>query len=116
QPGHHPERQCRLLDGRRRRPCRIPYQQPHRPRRSQFDDVALLHVAAAVLRMFTMRFTLPLLALCAALSATPAAHAERLKDMASIAGVRQNQLSGYGLVVGLDGTGDQTSQTPFTVQ
>jgi flagellar P-ring protein precursor FlgI len=36
--------------------------------------------------------------------------------MASIAGVRQNQLSGYGLVVGLDGTGDQTSQTPFTVQ
>ena len=46
----------------------------------------------------------------------PGANAERLKDMASIAGVRQNQLSGYGLVVGLDGTGDQTSQTPFTVQ
>ncbi|KQQ88012.1 flagellar basal body P-ring protein FlgI [Massilia sp. Leaf139] len=64
-----------------------------------------------------MRFAFPLLALCAALTAiTPAAHAERLKDMASIAGVRQNQLSGYGLVVGLDGTGDQTSQTPFTVQ
>jgi flagellar P-ring protein precursor FlgI len=63
-----------------------------------------------------MRFTFPLLALAAALAAAPAAHAERLKDMASIAGVRQNQLSGYGLVVGLDGTGDQTSQTPFTVQ
>src|SRR5690349_19712050 len=46
----------------------------------------------------------------------PTSKAERLKDMASIAGVRQNQLSGYGLVVGLDGTGDQTSQTPFTVQ
>jgi len=46
----------------------------------------------------------------------PAVHAERLKDLASIAGVRQNQLSGYGLVVGLDGTGDQTTQTPFTVQ
>ena len=46
----------------------------------------------------------------------PTSSAERLKDMASIAGVRQNQLSGYGLVVGLDGTGDQTSQTPFTVQ
>jgi flagellar P-ring protein precursor FlgI len=30
--------------------------------------------------------------------------------------VRQNQLSGYGIVVGLDGTGDQTTQTPFTVQ
>lgn len=44
------------------------------------------------------------------------ANAERLKDIASIAGVRSNQLVGYGLVVGLDGTGDQTSQAPFTVQ
>ncbi|HYD95687.1 MAG TPA: flagellar basal body P-ring protein FlgI [Noviherbaspirillum sp.] len=44
------------------------------------------------------------------------AHAERLKDIASIQGVRQNQLIGYGLVVGLDGSGDQTTQTPFTVQ
>jgi len=43
-------------------------------------------------------------------------HAERLKDLASIQGVRQNQLMGYGLVVGLDGSGDQTTQTPFTVQ
>lgn len=43
-------------------------------------------------------------------------NAERLKDMASIQGVRSNQLIGYGLVVGLDGTGDQTTQTPFTVQ
>ena len=42
--------------------------------------------------------------------------AERIKDLANIAGVRQNQLIGYGLVVGLDGTGDQTTQTPFTVQ
>ncbi|WP_199538482.1 MULTISPECIES: flagellar basal body P-ring protein FlgI [unclassified Duganella] len=44
------------------------------------------------------------------------AHAERLRDLVSIAGVRQNQLIGYGLVVGLDGSGDQTTQTPFTVQ
>ncbi|PPC81195.1 MAG: flagellar biosynthesis protein FlgI [Methylotenera sp.] len=44
------------------------------------------------------------------------AHAERLKDLATIQGVRTNQLIGYGLVVGLDGTGDQTVQTPFTVQ
>jgi len=43
-------------------------------------------------------------------------HAERIKDIASIQGVRQNQLIGYGLVVGLDGSGDQTTQTPFTVQ
>jgi flagellar P-ring protein FlgI len=44
------------------------------------------------------------------------AQAERIKDIASIQGVRANQLIGYGLVVGLDGTGDQTTQTPFTVQ
>ncbi len=55
-----------------------------------------------------------LAALCVALPGT--AHAERLKDLASIQGVRQNQLIGYGLVVGLDGSGDQTTQTPFTVQ
>ncbi|MDZ4261538.1 MAG: flagellar basal body P-ring protein FlgI [Pseudomonadota bacterium] len=42
--------------------------------------------------------------------------AERIKDLASVAGVRTNQLIGYGIVVGLDGSGDQTSQTPFTVQ
>ncbi len=41
--------------------------------------------------------------------------AERIKDLASVAGVRANQLIGYGLVVGLDGTGDSSSQ-PFTVQ
>ena len=44
-----------------------------------------------------------------------AAQAERIKDLASIQGVRDNQLIGYGLVVGLDGSGDQTTQTPFTV-
>jgi flagellar P-ring protein precursor FlgI len=54
-------------------------------------------------------------AVAAAVLATPA-HAERIKDLASIAGVRNNQLLGYGLVVGLDGSGDQTTQTPFTVQ
>jgi flagellar P-ring protein precursor FlgI len=46
----------------------------------------------------------------------PVTHAERVKDIASVAGVRGNQLIGYGLVVGLDGTGDQTSQAPFTIQ
>jgi flagellar P-ring protein precursor FlgI len=44
------------------------------------------------------------------------ARAERIKDLASVAGVRNNQLVGYGLVVGLDGTGDQTTQAPFTTQ
>ncbi len=51
------------------------------------------------------------------LVAAPASsYAERIKDLASIQGVRENQLLGYGLVVGLDGSGDMTTQTPFTVQ
>lgn len=45
-----------------------------------------------------------------------AAHATRIKEVASIQGVRSNQLVGYGLVVGLDGTGDQTTSAPFTAQ
>lgn len=56
-----------------------------------------------------------LIALCALLMSV-VAQAERLKDLASIQGVRSNQLIGYGLVVGLNGSGDQTTQTPFTVQ
>ena len=52
----------------------------------------------------------------AALMVMDTARAERIKDIASIAGVRNNQLVGYGIVVGLDGSGDQTTQTPFTVQ
>lgn len=43
-------------------------------------------------------------------------HAERVKDIASVSGVRTNQVVGYGLVVGLNGTGDQTTQAPFTIQ
>lgn len=46
----------------------------------------------------------------------PSIHAERLKELASIQGVRDNPLIGYGLMVGLDGSGDQTMQTPFTTQ
>ena len=44
------------------------------------------------------------------------AWADRIKDLASVQGIRNNQLVGYGLVVGLDGSGDQTTQTPFTTQ
>ncbi len=54
--------------------------------------------------------------LLASVVAVQPALAERVKDLASVAGVRNNQLAGYGLVVGLNGTGDQTTQTPFTVQ
>ncbi|HQX58405.1 MAG TPA: flagellar basal body P-ring protein FlgI [Burkholderiaceae bacterium] len=51
---------------------------------------------------------------CVAL-ATPAL-AARIKEVASVDGVRTNQLTGFGLVVGLDGTGDQTTQMPYTSQ
>jgi flagellar P-ring protein precursor FlgI len=54
--------------------------------------------------------------LCVCMLMVTVCQAERIKDLASIQGVRQNQLVGYGLVVGLDGSGDQTTQTPFTVQ
>ena len=50
------------------------------------------------------------------ISVLPAAQAERIRDLATVQGVRSNALMGYGLVVGLDGTGDQTMQAPFTGQ
>ncbi|WP_372658905.1 flagellar basal body P-ring protein FlgI [Hydrogenophaga sp.] len=45
-----------------------------------------------------------------------AAQSIRVKEIAAVQGVRSNQLTGYGLVVGLDGTGDQTTQMPYTAQ
>ena len=50
------------------------------------------------------------------LSAMPAGATSRIKDLANIEGVRQNQLIGYGLVVGLNGTGDTLNNIPFTKQ
>ncbi|MDU4095174.1 MAG: flagellar basal body P-ring protein FlgI, partial [Pantoea sp.] len=50
------------------------------------------------------------------LSISTLASADRIRDLTTVQGVRGNQLIGYGLVVGLDGTGDQTAQTPFTTQ
>jgi flagellar P-ring protein precursor FlgI len=58
----------------------------------------------------------PLLVVALLLLTATFAWAERIKDVAQVQGVRTNQLIGYGLVVGLSGTGDQTSQAPFTVQ
>lgn len=58
-----------------------------------------------------------ILVLCAAmLPWITAQAADRIKDLASFQGVRSNQLIGYGLVVGLDGSGDRVRQTPFTQQ
>ncbi|SFV30744.1 flagellar P-ring protein precursor FlgI [Devosia crocina] len=59
-------------------------------------------------------------ALCAALCLMPTAHAyaapARIKDIVQVEGIRENQLVGYGLVVGLDGTGDSLNNSPFTRQ
>jgi len=70
--------------------------------------------AVAGLRRAAGRPGLILVLILALMSAS--AWAERIKDLASVQGVRNNQLVGYGLVFGLDGTGDQTTQTPFTQQ
>ena len=56
------------------------------------------------------------LGLAALLGTVGLAHAMRIKEVASVEGVRSNQLTGFGLVVGLDGTGDQTTQMPYTTQ
>jgi flagellar P-ring protein precursor FlgI len=55
-------------------------------------------------------------ALTLAFASVPAAATSRIKDLANIEGVRQNQLIGYGLVVGLNGTGDTLNNIPFTKQ
>lgn len=69
--------------------------------------MTMKHFCAALLNLSLI------LSLC--LPAAPV-RADRIKDVASFAGVRTNQLIGVGLVVGLDSSGDQTSQAPFTVQ
>ena len=67
----------------------------------------------------SLAITVRVLLLLAAVLATTApslVRAERLRELASVQGVRDNPIIGYGLMVGLDGTGDQTMQTPFTTQ
>ena len=79
----------------------IPEHIPRRLRRRQhFNVVTRLSLVVALLMLVGVQ----------------SARAERIKDLASVQGVRGNALVGYGLVVGLDGTGDSTSQAPFTVQ
>lgn len=65
-----------------------------------------------MLRIQTLLMRAVAVAVAAGIFLSSAAEAapERIKDLASIAGVRDNQLVGYGLVVGLDGSGDQTTQ------
>src|SRR3981081_3948898 len=56
------------------------------------------------------------LALTFVLSTTSAEAAVRIKDIADIRGMRENQIVGYGLVIGLNGTGDTLRNSPFTEQ
>ena len=62
------------------------------------------------------RWLATLAAVLAALGTALPAQALRIKEVAAVQGVRSNQLTGYGLIVGLDGTGDQTTQMPYTTQ
>jgi flagellar P-ring protein precursor FlgI len=64
----------------------------------------------ARLRLFAALFT------ALALAAGPAGAASRIKDIVEFEGVRENQLVGYGIVVGLNGTGDALRNAPFTKQ
>ncbi len=75
-----------------------------------------MDAAVNIPRSISVAQRLALLAILALLFGATAVHAERVRDISQVAGVRSNQLVGYGLVVGLDGSGDQTSQAPFTTQ
>lgn len=85
------------------------------PARGFVPRLALLwaHAAHAVGRALAVSAAVGA-AVCLALPAQ--AQAMRIKEVAAVQGVRTNQLTGYGLVVGLDGTGDQTTQMPYTTQ
>ncbi len=61
-------------------------------------------------------FAFALLVVLSWLYLQPALAMSRIKDLASVEGVRENQLVGYGLVVGLNGTGDTLNNSPFTRQ
>ena len=66
-------------------------------------------------RVYRISSAISWLVLASVLGAGPA-QASRIKEVAAVEGVRSNQLTGFGLVVGLDGTGDQTTQMPYTAQ
>ncbi|RGE43284.1 flagellar basal body P-ring protein FlgI [Comamonas testosteroni] len=75
-----------------------------------------MKLLSTLLSLRPARTALMVLAAIGASGLTLPAHALRIKEVAAIQGVRSNQLTGYGLVVGLDGTGDQTTQMPYTKQ
>ncbi len=91
-----------------------PFRTPFRTSRAISRAIAPAIVRAPAVRLPALRA----ITLAAALFAgfAPAQAAERVRDLAGIAGVRANQLIGYGVVVGLDGSGDATNQVQFTGQ
>src|SRR5690606_34566587 len=116
-PGRYRNRQPDHFRPRGRCPHRL--RRPRHPRPLQRDGLAgplLQFRVVPVLRPATMKRTATALAALLCTLVMAPAQAERVKDLAQVAGVRGNPLIGYGLVVGLDGSGDRTSQTPFTVQ
>jgi flagellar P-ring protein precursor FlgI len=74
-----------------------------------------MNLPTSFTKPLTTRFCLAVMLLAIGLVAGPA-QASRIKEVAGIEGVRSNQLTGFGLIVGLDGTGDQTTQVPYTSQ
>jgi flagellar P-ring protein FlgI len=82
--------------------------------RSRVEARDKVGLGSLMMRRIASALLLAALALCAA--ALPAFATSRIKDLANIEGVRQNQLIGYGLVVGLNGTGDKLNSIPFTKQ
>ncbi len=79
-------------------------------------STAVLAVAACALLAFAAPASAAVRVPAAVAAPAPAGATVRIKEVATVQGVRNNALVGYGLVVGLDGTGDQTTQTPFTSQ
>lgn len=75
-----------------------------------------MKVLSTLLSLRPARTALLVVAALGVSGLTLPAHALRIKEVAAVQGVRSNQLTGYGLVVGLDGTGDQTTQMPYTKQ
>ncbi|MCW5655634.1 MAG: flagellar basal body P-ring protein FlgI [Hydrogenophaga sp.] len=84
--------------------------------KSQNGPGIALYRNAAVNRLLSFLRPLALAGAALAVALPAAAQAIRVKEIAAVQGVRSNQLTGYGLVVGLDGTGDQTTQMPYTAQ
>lgn len=75
-----------------------------------------LGLTGATVMLPALARTLLLALALAAAAAQPALAQSRIKDITSVEGVRANQLIGYGLVVGLNGTGDSLRNSPFTRQ